>query len=357
MSDRLLASLSALAMMIAALSLAPISVAGQARAAGANAKPTATTKTWSPSRTADGQPDLQGVWVNHSATPLERPKALEGRQFLTDGEVIELKRRVARLFDVNGNSDFAGGDDVYLAALANPEQFKNPNATGGSLGMVEREFDNRTSLIVDPSDGRVPPLTPEAQRKRSAAVAVGQRPPAGPEDLANFIRCITFGVPRLGGNAASYNSYYQILQTAGYVVLVGEAIHDARIIPLNGRPHLPQSIRQWHGDSRGRWEGNTLVVDTTNFSPQTNFMGSAENLHLVERFTRVDPDTIEYEITLNDPTTWTKPWTAVIPLKKSQDRIYEYACHEGNYDVMHGVLAGARAEEKAAEEAAKKRLK
>jgi hypothetical protein len=141
------------------------------------------------------------------------------------------------------------------------------------------------------------------------------------------------------------------------VVLVGEAIHDARIIPLNGRPHLPQGIRQWHGDSRGRWEGNTLVVDTTNFSPQTNFMGSAENLHLVERFTRVDPDTIEYEITLNDPTTWTKPWTAVIPLKKSQDRIYEYACHEGNYDVMHGVLAGARAEEKAAEEAAKKRLK
>ena len=164
-----------------------------------------------------------------------------------------------------------------------------------------------------------------------------------------MLRCLTFGVPRLGGNAASYNNYYEIVQSPGYVVLVGEAIHDARVIPLDGRPHLPSNIRQWHGDSVGRWEGNTLVVDTTNFSAKSNFFGSAENLHLVERFTRVAPDTITYQITLDDPTTWTRPWTAVVRLKKTQDKMFEYACHEGNYDVMHGMLAGARAEKKAAE--------
>jgi len=169
-------------------------------------------------------------------------------------------------------------------------------------------------------------------------------------------RCITWGVPRLGGNSgAGPYSYYQILQTPGYLVLTMETNHDARIIPLDGRPHLPQSLRQWHGDSRGRWEGNTLVVETTNFSPKSNFMGSAENLHLVERFTRVAPDTINYEITLNDPATWTKSWTAVIRLKQTQDKIYEFACHEGSYDVMVGILAGARAQEQAEEDAAKAR--
>ena len=155
-------------------------------------------------------------------------------------------------------------------------------------------------------------------------------------------------VPRLGGRFADPDfSRYGILQAPGYVVLMMEAIHDPRIIPLDGRPHLPQSLRRWNGDSRGRWEGSTLVVDTTNFSPHSNFMGSAENLHLVERFTRVAPDTINYEITLNDPTTWTKPWTAAIRLRQTQDKIYEFACHEGNYNVMHGILAGARAEEQA----------
>jgi hypothetical protein len=357
MSDRHLASTGVLAIMSAIVFVAPASLAGQARGTGANAAKEAASKTWTPPRTPDGQPDLQGVWVNNSATPLERPKALEGRSLLTDEEVSELKKRVARLFDVNGNSDFAGGDDVFLAALANPERFKNPNATGSALAMVERDFDHRTSLIVDPPDGRVPPLTPEAQQKRATAAVAGQRPPAGPEDLSNFVRCITFGMPRLGGNAASYNSYYQILQTAGYVVLVGEVIHDARIIPLDGHPHRPPSIRQWEGDSRGRWEGNTLVVDTTNFSPNSNFMGSAENLHVVERLTRVAPGTIDYEITLNDPTTWTKPWTAMIHLKETQDKMFEYACHEGNYHTMTGILAGARAEEKASEEAAAKGAK
>ena len=168
------------------------------------------------------------------------------------------------------------------------------------------------------------------------------------------MRCITYGTPRLGVqniNAAGPMGYYQILQTPGHLVLILEAIHEARIIPLDGRPHLPQTMRQWTGDSRGRWEGNTLIVETTNFSPKSRFMGSAENLRVVERFTRAAADTINYEITLEDATTWTKPWTVLIRLKRTQDKIYEYACHEGNYHTMEGILGAARADEKAAEEA------
>src|SRR6185436_18777176 len=164
----------------------------------------------------------------------------------------------------------------------------NPNiSVGSSIEMVQREFDNRTSLIVDPPDGKLPPLTPEARRRLSATEAKA-RFPAGPEDISGPLRCITFGVPRLGGNfGAGPYSYYQIFQTPGYVVLYPEIIHDPRIIPLDGRPHLPPSVRQWNGDSRGRWEGKTLVVDTTNFSPQSYYMGAGENLHLTERFTRI----------------------------------------------------------------------
>jgi hypothetical protein len=349
MSGRVLAPVPMIVVAVA-LSLIPGEAVGQARAGG-NAKPDAQSpaKTWAPPRTANGQPDLQGLWLNNSATPLERPKALEGKQTLSDEEVAELKRRAARLFDVNGNSDFAGGDAVFLAALANAEEFRNPNATGSSVTMVEREFDNRTSLIVEPPDGRIPPLTPAAQRRQAAAEAAAQRPPAGPEDLSLMNRCITFGVPRLGGNASSYNSYYEIVQHPGYVVLLGEAIHDARVIPLDGRPHLPANIRLWHGDSVGRWEGSTLVVDTTNFSAKSNFMGSSEHLHLVERFTRVDADTISYEITLDDATTWTRPWAAVVRLKKTGDKMFEYACHEGNYDIVRTILSGAHADGPAAD--------
>jgi hypothetical protein len=298
-------------------------------------------KNWTAPNTPDGQPDLQGVWLSNSATPLERPKALEGKAVLTDAEVAELKKRADEIFK-KGNSDFASGDNAFLAALANVEQYKNPNiSTGGAEDMVDREFDNRTSLIVDPPDGKLPPLTPAAQRRQAAADEAAKRPPTRPQDLTNFIRCITFGVPRVGGNfGAGPYSYYQIFQTAGYVVLFTEMIHEARIIPLDGRPHLPQNIRQWSGDSRGRWEGKTLVVDTTNFSPKSYYMGSAENLHLVERFTRVAPDRLDYTVTLDDPTTWTKPWTAVIRLKATREHIYEFACHEGNYVSMVSMLSG-----------------
>lgn len=337
---------------IVALAAIALPVAAQAPAAP---KPAAkTAKAWTAPRTPDGQPDLQGVWLSNSATPLERPKELEGKQSLTDAEVAELKKRAERLFK-NGAGDYAAGDNAFLAALANVGKYENPTrSTADSTGMIDREFDNRTSLIVDPPDGKIPPLAPAA-RQRQAAAAAAQRQPAGPEGLNNALRCITWGVPRLGGNfGAGPYSYYQIVQGPGYVVFVPEAIHDARIIPLDGRPHLPPSIRQWNGDSRGHWQGTTLVVDTTNFSPKSNFMGSAENLHLVERFTRVAADMINYEIKLDDPTTWTKPWTATIRLKQTQEAIYEFACHEGNYTTMVGMMGAARADEKAAGEAAAK---
>ena len=266
----------------------------------------AQTSTTSP-RNEDGQPDLQGIWLNNSATPLERPKALEGRPSLTDAEVANLKRNADRLFN-DGNADLPVGDNLFLAALANPEHYRNPNGANRSAAyMVQREFDHRTSLIVDPPDGRIPALTPAAQQRR-AALAARERAPAGPEDLNNITRCVASGVPRIGGVAADPQyGYYQIVQAPGYVTILMETFHDARIIPLDGRPHLPQAIRQWSGDSRGRWEGATLVVDTTNFAPTSNFLGSSNRLHLVERFTRASPDTIDYEVTVDDPTTWTKP--------------------------------------------------
>jgi len=355
MNDRVLARFGAMAIAIAVMLPATVSSAGQTRSAPPADRNSGETAKWTPPRTPDGRPDLQGVWLIRTATPLERPKALEGRQSLTAEEVVALRERADRLFN-SGNSDFAAGDNVFLAALANVEHYKNPNATHGAVEMVEREFDNRTSLIVDPPDGRLPPYTPAGQRRKSASDAadIMQNLPAGPEDLTNYQRCITFGVPMV--DPGQY-SYFQVVQTRDYVVIIMEAIHDARIIPLDGRPHLPRSIRKWSGDSLGRWEGKTLVVDTTNFSPKSNFRGSAENLHLVERLTRVAPDTIDYEITVDDLTTWTKPWTAVVRLKQSQNQLYEVACHEGNLFTMQGILAGARAEEKAAEEAAKKRLK
>ena len=299
----------------------------------------------------DGRPDLQGIWLNNDATPLERPKALEGKRFLTDEEVAALRKNAERLFGGDVDSDAAGGDNFFLAALSNPTVYKNRNATGTGVG-ANREIDNRTSLIVDPPDGKIPPMTPEGRQRRLAADAAtlaGPRasPPAGPEDLSTFIRCLTYGAPRLGGAAASYHNYYQIVQTPGYVLFLSEAMHDARIIPLDARPHLPQNIRRWLGDSRGRWEGRTLIVETTNFSAKTSLLGSAEHLHVIERFTRTAPDRINYEITLTDPTTWSTPWTAVVRLKRTNDKMYEDACHEGNERVITDILAGARADEKA----------
>jgi len=316
-----------------------------------NAKPAKTaTGTWTPPRTVDGQPDLQGVWANNNATPLERPKELAGRAFLTEQEVAALKKKAGELF--NGQSDAAFGDQIFLSVLANVQGAKSGfTSTDGQTGdyssvwLVERDWDNRTSLINDPPDGRLPAMTKQAQEKQLAATAARNRRAAGPEDRSLSERCITFGSPRL---AAGYNSYFQILQSAKTVVIVMETIHDARVIPLDGRPHLPSNVQTWLGDSRGRWEGDTLVVDTTNYRPGVFMNVSTDKLHVVERFTRTTADTLAWEITIDDSGAWTKPWTAMIPLHYSRDAIFEYACHEGNYG-LEGILEGARAEE--AEEA------
>jgi hypothetical protein len=336
--------------LVAAAGLfSPVSAAAQAASSGPPAKE-AAAKPWTAPRTLDGQPDLQGVWISISATPLERPAALKDRSSLTDQEVVELQQRADRIFKT-GNSDFAAGDGVFLAALENREVFKSVTSTHGSEDMVDREFDHHTSLVVDPADGRIPPLTAEARQRQTAAAKAGQHP-AGPEDLNNALRCVSWSVPRLGGRyGAGDLAYYQIFQSPGYVVLYLEVGHEARIIPLDGRPHLPAGVRQWGGDSRGHWEGTTLVVETTNFSSKSNFMGASEKLHLVERFTRIAADRIKYEIALDDATTWTKPWAAEMPLKQSPVRIYEYACHEGNATMVSGMLLGARADERAQEAA------
>ena len=283
---------------------------------------------------------------SRSATPLERPKALEGRARLTDAEVADLTRRAARIF-TSGTADFAAGDAFFMAAWEDRQTFTSATSTHGAEEMTEREFDHHTSLVVTPADGRIPPLTAAAQRRREAAAAAGQRP-EGPESLNNALRCIAWGTPRLGGRyGAGDYGFSQIVQSPGYVMIHYEIGHDARIIPLDGRPHPPSHVRFWNGDSRGRWEGTTLVVDTTNFSEKSNFMGAAEGLHLVERFTRISPDMITYQMTLDDPTTWTQPWTAEMPLKQSDERLFEYGCHEGNQEIIEGILRATRADERA----------
>jgi hypothetical protein len=345
MRRRSFTSLARLGLSVAAASLFLVPLAAQAPQSGR--RTAGQAGAWKAPRTADGQPDLQGVWANNSATPLERPKELEGRERLTPEEMARLKARASALF--NGAGDAAFGDEIFAAALSDREKyvadsFDKDTGNYNSFWLVDRDFDNRTSLIIDPPDGRVPPMLPQAEAKLQQYLVLGPGKADSHEDRPYSERCITFGMPDL---LAGYNSYYQIAQSKDHVAIYTERIHDTRIIPLDGRPHVAQNVRFWNGDSRGRWEGDTLVVDTTNFSSKTNFRGSSENFHMVERFTRVAPDTVAYEVTVSDPTTWTKPWTFMIPLKKSSDKIYEYACHEGNTG-MFGVLNGARVLEKTA---------
>ncbi len=343
MNDMRFALSSALAAAFTVVSLAPQSAAPQDRAGGTEAPSTVAASPWTAPRTPDGQPDLQGVWLNTSATPFERPPALAGRQLLTDEEVAELSRRANRIFKEN-DADLAIGDTLFLTALADVDAFRRRGANRSSNFMVEREFDNRTSQIVDPPDGRLPMLMPAAA-ERWAALTARDVDPAGPEDLNTRARCLTPGMPRIGPGPRGdpLYGYYQIFQSPGYFVLMMETNHDARIVRLDGSPHPSPRIRQWHGDSVGRWEGDTLVIDTANFSPKTNYLGAAENLHLVERLTRVAPDAIRYEVTVDDPTTWARPWTADVTLKRQEASIYEFACHEGNAGIMLGILRTARA--------------
>jgi len=323
-------------------------VPGAAFAQSINAKPAKTANaTWTVPRAADGHPDLQGVWSYNSATPLERPKVFEGRAYLTDDELAALKKKAAELFD-NGNSDAAFGDSVFEAAVANVKGtksgFKSVDGETGdysSVWTVKRDWDNRTSLIVDPPDGRLPEMTPEAREKQAAIMAARGKRPSGPEDRSLSERCITYGTPQL---VAGYQSYRQIVQNAGSVVILTEMIHDSRIIPIDAGPHVAADILNWQGDPRGHWEGDTLVVDSTNFKPGVLRGISTEKMHLVEKFRRANADTLEWTITVDDPGAWTKPWTAVIPLRSAAKKVFEYACHEGNYGLAD-ILAGARKED------------
>ncbi len=291
-------------------------------------------KPWAVPRTPDGKPDLQGIWNTSTLTPLERPAEFADKPVLTEQEVKDYEARLLR----DNNRDRRDGTAEVDVGRAYHEFWYDR----GSHVVQSR----RSSLIIDPPDGKIPALTPQAQQRQAAlAEYKKQHPDDGPEDFTLANRCIlwaTAGPPMLPG---AYNNNYQIVQGPGYVSIVVEMIHDARVIPTDGRPHLPSSIRQWMGDSRGHWEGDTLVVETTNFTDKTNFRGASENMRLVERFTRVDANTITYEFTVNDPSSFTKPWTAQIPMTKKSEPLYEYACHEGNY-AMDGMLRGARAGEK-----------
>ena len=311
--------------------VAPAPAAAQSSAAG-----------WVAPRTPDGRPDLQGVWANNNITPLERPAAWAGRETLGDEELAALRASAANAV---GDGDALFGDQLVLAAIEGVEATSYDPTTGNynQFWIAERDFNNRTSLVVDPPDGRIPAVTAEArERFRAAAARRRDHPADSYADRPLPERCVTYGIPRLG---AGYNSYFQVFQNADHLVFMNEMIHDARVIPLTGQPHLAPSVRQLHGDSRGYWEGDTLVIETTNFSPSANFRGSSDGLHLVERLTRVGPRTLDYEVTITDPAVWTRPWTVRIPLMRSDEPMFEYACHEGNVG-MDGILAGHRAEER-----------
>jgi hypothetical protein len=300
-------------------------------------------KAWSAPRTPDGHPDLQGIWTNSTMTPLERPPQHAGKPVLSEAEAIAYEKQTL----VQGNRDRRdGGADADVGRAYNELFFEH-----GSLARVDNTV--RTSLIVDPPEGRIPALTPEAQKRLQAAAAEARMHPAdGPENRGLAERCLfwaTTGPPMLPG---PYNNTYQIYQTPKYVMIMSEMIHESRIIPMDGRAHLPPGIRKWTGDSIGHWEGDTLVVDTTNFTSKTRFRGSSENLHVVERFTRAGPESILYRFTIDDPTTFTKPWTGELPFLATPGPIYEYACHEGNY-ALADILMGARADEKKAANSAK----
>jgi len=319
--------------------LAPAPLAGQGPRATSKA---AVSKI---PRTPDGHPDLQGVWNNSSLTPLERLREFEGKQTATEAEATAYEKQN---LETNNRDRRDGGADADVGRAYNELWFDR----GNKLARIGSSI--RTSFITDPPDGKIPQLTPEAQKRMEAIRAYARLHPADePKDRSLAERCVywaTSGPPMLPG---PYNNLYQIVQTPGYVMIQSEMIHETRVIPLDGRPHLASNIRKWMGDSVGHWEGDTLVVDTTNFTDKTRFRGSSENLHVIERFTRLDENTIDYKFTIDDPTSFTKSWTAELPFNANPSPIYEYACHEGNY-ALADILAGARAEEKKTEAAKQK---
>ena len=333
MNHRVFARIGVAGLFLAVVWLAPALVTAQVPTTAAKAPNPA--KPWTPPRTPNGQPDLQGFWTNTTYVPLERPKNVT-KAFNTKEKVAELIKRAAAV--ESEQTEPGTVPDVHYDFT----QF-GLDRSQGALAL-----NLRTSLIVDPPDGRIPPLTAEGQ-KRAAERAEARKQMGGPSDAAQnqplSVRCIIMdriGPPMLAG---AYNNNYQIVQVPGYVMILVEMIHDVRIIPLDGRPHLPQNVRQWTGSYRGHWEGETLVVETRNFNGKMAFQGSTENMRLIERFTRVDENTIRYQFTVDDASTWTRPWSAEVPWAKTVGPLFEHACHEGNYG-LGNILSGARAEEK-----------
>ncbi len=284
-------------------------------------------------RTPDGQPDLQGVWNFSTATPMERPAELGDQATLTAEEAAAWEAEIAE----------------QRAGLESELEDAPLEARLGYSLRIWFEWgdaleERRTSLVIDPPDGRIPAVRPEVEARRALTRMLRGRHAHGPEDRGISERCL------LGFNSgppmtpSAYNNNMQLFQTADHVVLLNEMVHNARVIPLDGRPHLPADLRQWVGDSRASWDGDTLVIETRNFLRETSLGGSSANMRLVERFTRLDADTLRYEFTVSDPATWTGPWTARVRMTRSDEPLYEYACHEGNYS-MPSSLSGARAME------------
>ncbi len=331
--------------VVVAVAVAVVVVASLGAQAPTPPQADGAAPAWTMPRTADGHPDLRGVWGNNSVTPMTRPRQWKDKTALSAAELEELKRMAAEFVDQGGDAIFGNFVQQILDAKdkGSFNQVSYDPSTGNynQFWMADREWDQRTSLITMPADGQFPPLTAAAQARREAArLAPKTRGSAdGPEDRPLSERCISYGAPRTGAN---YNSYVQILQSPQTTVLLQEMIHDARVVPMTAMPHLPSTVRQLHGDPRGRWEGDTLVVETTNYL--NGFQGSTPDVTLTERYTRVSDDYMHWEITVSDPATWTTPYTFMVRLKKTSGLIYEYACHEGNY-AMEGILAGARAEE------------
>jgi hypothetical protein len=319
---------------IVALSI-PVVMSGQSRPQTQGAKP------YTPPKTPWGHPDLQGIWPSTDmiGVPMQRPANFGTRNVLTEEEFAQREAQAKRTAD------------------ADAEQFVKEGATVGinpPSHWIDRGKPNRqASLVVDPPDGRLPPLTAAAQQRVAARAA--ERKLRGPadswEDRSLYERCITRGI--LGLLPVIYNNGTQIVQSPDSVAFTYEMIHEARLIPLDGRPHVGSSIRSYMGNSRGRWEGNTLVIETTNFLPERTAAGgtpTSDAFRLIERLTRVGENTLQYEATIHDEKTWTRPWTISLPLTRDNSGfpVFEYACHEGNY-ALEGILSGARAEEKAAE--------
>ena len=341
MDHRYLASLSAIAVLSVAALLTTIPVAGQSTTTAA-ASPTAAAKNWKPARTAWGDPDLTGIYSNsdESGIPFERPAQFEGRRLedITAKELEDL--RIARRNATAANS-------VAEDRPVDREVFwENLNAVN-----------SRAWLVVDPTDGKIPPTTPEARSRAAARTEArrrsGRGPADAPEDRSLYDRCISRGLPG-SMMPAIYGSSYEIVQGPNYVAILYEMVHETRVIPLDSQPHVGKSIRTYMGDARGHWEGDTLVVETTNFKDQIAYRNAnAETLRLVERFTPTGPTSVEWSVTVDDPTTWTRPWTFAMNLTKKDatQRPFEYACHEGNYG-LRNILSAARAEERAQQEAA-----